>query len=207
MSISKLIRHSRSSLCFGQTPSAFHQKIFSLFLKVAGRVCEGDELVDSGSWQFVDSDSDVRLCWRLVHFSHFQRLSRFEAFGQVLHFWWNPLEHPLHLTGTVLEHRAAEHLAHFSLGFLASARDKPWFKRDFNDGGVGHGGELSSGDDGWVVADVSSGDDSARLGWREHMPLKFLWGLRIRYLWLQGDKHDRKMGSPNGKLGQHNGWR
>ena len=44
----------------------------------------------------------------------------------------------------MLEHKAAEHLAHFSLEILASARDKPWSKRDFNDGGVGRGDEVSS---------------------------------------------------------------
>ena len=95
----------------------------------------------------------MRFCWMLAHFSHFQWLSRVEAFGPVLHFWWNPLEHTLHLTGTVLGHKAAEHLVHFSFELLASARDKPWFKRDFNDGGVGWGGELSGDNDGCEVAD------------------------------------------------------
>ena len=70
-------------------------------------------------------------------------ITRVEAFGPVLHFWWNPFEHKLHLTGTVLERKAAEHLAHFSLEVLASARDKPWSKRDFNDGGVGRRGKVS----------------------------------------------------------------
>ena len=51
--------------------------------------------------------------------------SRVKAFGPVLHFSWNPLEHALLLTGTVLECKAAEHLAHFSFKLLASARDKP----------------------------------------------------------------------------------
>ena len=59
----------------------------------------------------------------------------------------------LHLTGTVLEHKTAKHLVHFSLELSVSARDKPWFKRDFNDGGVGRGGELSGGVNGCVVAD------------------------------------------------------
>ena len=49
----------------------------------------------------------------------------------------------LYLTGTVLEHKAAEHLAQFSLEILASASDKPWSKRDCNDCGVVHGGEVS----------------------------------------------------------------
>ena len=49
----------------------------------------------------------------------------------------------VHLTGTALERKAAEHLAHFSLEILASARDKPWSKRDFSDGNVGRGGEVS----------------------------------------------------------------
>ena len=112
-------------------PSAFHWSIFSLFRKEAGSGCDGDELVDPGSWQFVDSH--VRFCWMLVHFSRFQWLSRVEVFGPVLYFWWNPLEHTLHLTGTVLERQAAEHLAHFSLEPLALARGKPWFNRDFNE--------------------------------------------------------------------------
>ena len=43
----------------------------------------------------------------------------------------------------MLEHKTAEHLTHFSLEILASARDKPWSKRDFNDGGVGRVGEVS----------------------------------------------------------------
>ena len=47
---------------------------------------------------------------------------------------------------------------------------------------------------------VNSGDDRAKLWWRERVLLRFLWGLRIRYKWLQGDKH-RKMS----KLDQHNG--
>ena len=50
----------------------------------------------------------------------------------------------LHLTGTVLECKAAEHLVHFSLEILTSARDKLWSKRDFNDGGVGRVDEVSS---------------------------------------------------------------
>ena len=49
----------------------------------------------------------------------------------------------LHLTGTVLQRKAADHLAHFSLEILASARGKPWSKRNFNDDGVGRGGEVS----------------------------------------------------------------
>ena len=43
----------------------------------------------------------------------------------------------------MLERKAAKHLAHFSLEILASARDKPWSKRDFSDGGVGRGGEVT----------------------------------------------------------------
>ena len=61
----------------------------------------------------------------------------------MLYFLWNSFEHTLHLTGTVLARKAAENLAHFSLEILASARDKPWSQRDFNDGGVGRGGEVS----------------------------------------------------------------
>ena len=43
---------------------------------------------------------------------------------------------------------------HFSLEILASARDKPWSKRDFNDGGVGRGGEVSG-----CVAECELADD------------------------------------------------
>ena len=122
MSILELIRRSRSSINLGRIPSAFHWKMFSLFCEVGGRGCEGDELVDPGSWQSVDSD--VWFCWSLLHLSHFQWLSRVEALGSVLHFWWNPFEHTLHLTGTGLECKAAEHLAHFSLEIAASVRVK-----------------------------------------------------------------------------------
>ena len=124
---------------------------FQLISRSSRHRLEGDELVDPGSWRFVDSN--VWFCWMLVHFSHFQWLSRVEVFGPVLHFWWNPLEHTLHLTGTVLERKAAEHLAHFSFELLASARDKPWFKRDFSDAGVERGGELSGDDNECEVAD------------------------------------------------------
>ena len=51
---------------------------------------------------------------------------------------------------------------------------------------------------------VKSGYDRAKLWWKEQVLLRFLWGLRIRYTWLQGDKHYRKIGSRNGKLDQHN---
>ena len=73
-------------------------------------------------------------------------ISRSQSFVPVLHFWWNPFVHTLHLAGTMLERKAAKHFAHFSLELLDSAVDKPWFKRDFNDGGVGRGGKVS----GWV---------------------------------------------------------
>ena len=63
------------------------------------------------------------------------------------------MEHKLHLTGTVLERRAAEHLADFSFEFFASARDKPWFSRDVNEGGVGRVDELLADDEGCGVAD------------------------------------------------------
>ena len=36
----------------------------------------------------------------------------------------------------MLERKAAEHLAHFSLELLTSARDMPWLKSEFNKGGV-----------------------------------------------------------------------
>ena len=43
----------------------------------------------------------------------------------------------------MLENKAAEHLAHFSLEFLASAKDMPWLKSEFNDGEMGRTGEVS----------------------------------------------------------------
>ena len=46
----------------------------------------------------------------------------------------------------MLEQKAARHLAHFSLKFLSSARDMPWFKSEFNYGGVGREGKVR----GWV---------------------------------------------------------
>ena len=45
---------------------------------------------------------------------------------------------------------------------------------------------------------VKSGDDSAKLWWREHVLLRFPRGLRIRYKWLQGDKHFYKLDQHNG---------
>ena len=141
----------------------------------------------------------------LVHFPHFQRLSRGEAFGPVLHFWWNPLENTLHLTGTVLERRAAEHLAHFSFEFFASARDKPWFGKDFSEGGVGRGGELSGDNEGCGVADGEQ--------WRWQcqilveraralvFPLGFTNPLHVAARWQTLPRMD----SRNDKLNWHNG--
>ena len=202
-SISEWSRPSGSSMNFGRIPSAFHWKIFNFFREVVGTGWEGDELVDPGSWQFVGSDE--RFCVMLVYFSHFQWLSRVEAFGPVLHFWWNPLEHTLHLTGTLLERKAAKYLAYFSFELSASARDKPSFKRDLMM--VELDEEVSCQ---VIMMDakllmVKSWDDSAKLWWRERVLLRFLWGLWIRYKWLQGDKHYRKMDLRNGKLDQHNG--
>ena len=62
-----------------------------------------------------------------------------------------------------MEHKAVEHLAHFSLEILASARDKPWFRRDFNDGGMGHGGEVLGCFAECEFADNKNGDSSVRL--------------------------------------------
>ena len=161
MLMSELRRRSRSSKSFGRIPSAFHWQIFSLLRVVEGTGWEGSELVGP---RFVDSVA--QFCWMLVHFPHFQRLSRVEAFGPVLHFWWNPLEHTLHLTGTVLERRAAEHLAHFSFKFFASARDNPWFRRDVNEGGVGCGGELLANDEECGVADGGVAHGVAEWRWQ-----------------------------------------
>ena len=88
-----------------------------------------------------------------MHFSHFHWLLQVEAFGAVLHFWWHRIVHTLHLTETTLERKAANHLAHSSLELLASTRDKPWFKRDFNDG-VGREGEVSGWVDECLLADA-----------------------------------------------------
>ena len=90
----------------------------------------------SRSRKLTISRSSHTILLKLVHFLHFHYISRVEAFGSALHFWWNPFAHTLHLTRMVLEHKAATHLAHFSLEFLASARDMPWFKSEFNDGGA-----------------------------------------------------------------------
>ena len=144
ISISELTSQSRNSTNFGWIPSAFHWWILSLFWKAIGRGWEGVEFVGPGSWQLVDAVR--RFCWSLVHFSHFHWSSRVEAYGPVLHFWWKPFWHSLYLTGTMWERKAAEHLGHFSLEFLASAKDMPWFKSEFNDAGVGCAGEAS----GWV---------------------------------------------------------
>ena len=54
---------------------------------------------------------------------------------------------------------------------------------------------------------VKGGDDSAKFWWKECVVLRFLWGIRIHYTWLQGDKYYRQMNSRNGKLDQHNGCR
>ena len=51
---------------------------------------------------------------------------------------------------------------------------------------------------------VNSGDDSAKLWWKERLLLRFLRSLRIRYTWLQRDKNYRKMGLRSEKLDQHN---
>ena len=50
-----------------------------------------------------------------------------------------------------------------------------------------------------------SEDNIAKLWWKEPVLMRFLWGLRIHYPWLQGDKHYCKMGSRNDKLDHHNG--
>ena len=85
-----------------------------------------------------------------IHFPHFQILLRVEVFGPVLHFWWNPLEYTLYLTGTLLERRAAEH---FYFEFFTSTRDKPWFSTDFNERGNGREGEFSGDNEECGVAD------------------------------------------------------
>ena len=52
---------------------------------------------------------------------------------------------------------------------------------------------------------MKSGDDSAKFWRKERVVLRFLWGIRIRYTWLQVDKYYCKMDSRNDKLDQHNG--
>ena len=139
-----MINRWRSSTNFARIPSAFHWYLFSLFREATGRGWEGVEFVGLESWQLVDVAR--WFCLSLVHVSHFHWSSRVKAFRPVLHFLSKPFLHTLHLTGTMLERRAAKHLAHFSLEFLASARDMPWFKSEFNDGGVRRSEEVS----GWV---------------------------------------------------------
>ena len=155
----------------------------SLFWNVAGRDCEGSELVGPGSWQLVDSV--IQFSWRLMHFSRFHWLLQVEAFGPVLHFWWNPFVHTLHFTGAVLEHKAE---------LLASAREKPWFKRDFNDGVVGLGGEVW----GWVGECPLADGEKCR--WQSQVRVK---RTRALVVCLQGGRHYRRMNLHDGKLGRH----
>ena len=107
--------------------------------------------------------------------------------------------------GTLLERRAAEHLAHLSFEFFASARDKPWFGKDFSEGGVGRGGELSGDNEGCGVAD---GEE-----WRWQcqilveraralvFPLGFTNPLQVAARWQTLPRMD----SRNDKLNRHNG--
>ena len=137
LQISELIKRLRSSMSFGKIPSAFHWQIFSLFHEVVGRGWEGNELVDPASWGFVDSD--IQFSWCTFHISSDYRESKLSGQCSIS----GGIPWTIHcLTGAELEPRAAEHLAQFCLELLVSARDKPWFKRDFSDGVVGRGGEL-----------------------------------------------------------------
>ena len=115
--------------------------MLSLFQNVTNWGWEGVESEDPESSQLIDAARPF--CWSLVHLSHFHWSQWVKAFGPELHVWWKPLLHAWHLTGTVLECRAAKHLVHFSLEFLASARDMLWFKSEFNDGGMGRAGKVS----------------------------------------------------------------
>lgn len=114
------------------------------FRTATGKSWGGVEFVGRSIWEFVDAAE--RFCWSLEHLSQFHILLWVEAVRPVLHFWWQLFLHTFHFTGRVLECKAARHLAHFSLEFLASSRDMPWFKSEFNDGGVGCEGEKT----GWV---------------------------------------------------------
>lgn len=105
---------------FEGTPAAFYWWMFSLFWKATGRGGEGVEFVGPGSSQLVDVTR--RFYWSLVNFSHFHWSSWDGAFGPVLHSWWKPFLHTLHLIGMVLESTASKHLAYFSLKLLTSAR-------------------------------------------------------------------------------------
>ena len=122
-SMSELMSRSQSSRNFGRMLSAFYWYIFSLLQEAAGWGCIGIEFVDPGSWQTLDAV--IWFCWTLIHMSLFHWSSLFEASETALHFWWQPLLHAWHLTGTMLEHKVTEHLAHFSLEILVSARDMP----------------------------------------------------------------------------------
>ena len=52
---------------------------------------------------------------------------------------------------------------------------------------------------------VKSGDDGTKFWWEKRVVLRFLWGIRIHYTWLQGDKYYHKVDLRNDKLDQHNG--
>ena len=57
-----------------------------------------------------------------------------------------------------------------------------------------------------LLMELLGGDDSAKFWWKERVVLRFLWCIRIRCTWLQGDKHYRKMDPRNDKLDLHNGY-
>ena len=71
----------------------------------------------------------------------------------------------------MLERKAAENSAHFSLETLASAREKPWSNKDFNDGAVGRGGEVS----GYVAECELLDDEECR--WQCQTRLEKTWAL------------------------------
>ena len=104
--------------------------IVSLSQDWVGNCRDGMVLVGAGSWVML-TELD---CWRiLAHLSQFQLISWDQALGPVLHFWQKPLLQQLHLTGTVFDHKVAEHFPHFSFISLASVKDKPWLSRDLRE--------------------------------------------------------------------------
>ena len=100
----------------------------------------------SAKWKILDFDARVAFPLIIVIWSF--RTSTIRA---------------LHLIGTVLEWKVAEHLEDFSLKFLASARDVPLLKSQFSDGGVGLAEEVCCWMDEGPPAVEQNGDDSAKL--------------------------------------------
>ena len=151
-SISELISWSWSSTNFGRIPSTFHWFISEMSWQSLWRKWVRK------SRKLTISRFNYTILLKVGALFTFPLIITGRSFQSSAAFWWNSLVHALHLTRTVLERKAGEHLAHFSWALLASAIDKPWFKRDFNDRVVGCGGEVS----GWVGGCPLAGVEECR---------------------------------------------